>query len=101
MRPPAGDTRHVDEGTRGTSMELADIVGSIARHWKVSVCILAASATLLAIFLVTRNEVLPETRYQSSVLVLIPAPDSKGVRPANVPPVLLQGQQSLAGLQST
>jgi len=50
----------------------------------------------LAIFLVTRKEVLPDTRYQSSVQVLIPARDSKGNRPAGIPPSLLQGQVQLA-----
>lgn len=82
-------------------MQLGDIVRSIRRHWKVSVGLFAASILVLAIFLVTRNEVLPETEYQASVLVLIPAPDSKGGRPQGVPPNLLQGQVTLANSETT
>lgn len=82
-------------------MQLADVIRSIRRHWKVSASLMAASVLVLAIFLVTRNEVLPETEYQASVQVLIPAPDDKGIRPEGVPPVLLQGQISLASGSST
>lgn len=77
-------------------MELADIAGSLRRHWKISVSLLMLAAAVLGIFLVTRKEVLPDTEYQATVQILIPARDDKGARPAGVPPVLLQGQLALA-----
>lgn len=82
-------------------MELADILGSIRRHVRVSIGILIVAVVLLVAFLVTRQQVLPTKRYETSVQILIPARDADGVRPEGVPPVLLQGQVTLAQKEET
>jgi len=78
-------------------MELGDIVGSIRRHVRVAIAILLLSVAVVAIFVVTRNTVRGDNRYRATVQVLIPARSVEdGTRPEDVPPVLLQGQESLA-----
>ncbi len=82
-------------------MQLADVLKSLRLHWRTSVAIFLLAGLGLAIFLVTRNQVQPAKRYRVDVQVLIPAVDSKGVRPAGVPPALLQGQALQALAPST
>ncbi|MEZ5140522.1 MAG: hypothetical protein R2711_17625 [Acidimicrobiales bacterium] len=82
-------------------MELADILGSIRRHLRIAVGILIIAVILLVAFLVTRQTVLPPKRYEATVQILIPARDADGVRPEGVPPILLQGQVSLAQKDTT
>ena len=77
-------------------MEFSDAVRSLRLHWRLSVAIMLAAVVALAAFLLTRNTVRAPNRYRVSVDVLIPAIDSKGVRPAGVPPSLLQGQSAMA-----
>jgi len=82
-------------------VELADILGSIRRHLRIAVGILIIAVILLVAFLVTRQTVLPPKRYEATVQILIPARDTDGVRPEGVPPILLQGQVSLAQKDAT
>lgn len=82
-------------------MELSDILGSIRRHMRVAIGILVVAVVLLVAFLVTRQTVLPTKRYESTVQILIPARDADGLRPEGVPPVLLQGQTTLAQKDET
>jgi hypothetical protein len=73
-------------------VELADVIKSLRLHWRVSVAIVLLAGLGFAVFLITRNQVQPANRYRVDVQILVPAADSKGVRPAGVPPSLLQGQ---------
>lgn len=82
-------------------MELSDILGSIRRHVRISIGILVAAVVLLVAFLVTRQQVLPPKRFEATVQVLIPARTEEGLRPEGVPPVLLQGQTTLAQNSNT
>ena len=82
-------------------MQLADIIGSVRRHWRVSVAFLLLAAVGLGIFLFTRKEVRGEDRFASSVLLLVPVRGKDAVIPAGVPPELLQGQAQLALSNST
>jgi Mrp family chromosome partitioning ATPase len=77
-------------------VELSDALGSLRRHWKLSVGIFLLAVIACVAFLYTRKTVRPPDRYHASVDVLIPAIDSKGIRPPNVPGSLLQGQAQLA-----
>jgi capsular polysaccharide biosynthesis protein/Mrp family chromosome partitioning ATPase len=82
-------------------VELSDILGSIRRHLRISIGILLAAVVLLVAFLVTRQQVLPAKRYEGTVQILIPARTEEGERPEGVPPVLLQGQVTLAQNETT
>jgi Mrp family chromosome partitioning ATPase len=82
-------------------VELSDILGSIRRHLRISIGILLAAVILLVAFLVTRQQVLPPKRFEGTVQILIPARTEEGLRPEGVPPVLLQGQTTLAQNEST
>jgi capsular polysaccharide biosynthesis protein len=82
-------------------VELADILGSIRRHVRISIGIIVVAVILLVAFLVTRQQVLPTKRYEATVQILIPARDVDGVRPEGVPPILLQGQTTLAQKEGT
>lgn len=82
-------------------MQLADIIGSVRRHWRVSVAFLLIAVVGLGVFLFTRKEVRGNDRWSSSVLLLVPVRDKDGGLPAGVPPELLQGQAQLALSGST
>ena len=82
-------------------MELADVLKSLRLHWRVSVAIVLLAALGFAVFLITRKQVQPADRYRVDVQILVPAADSKGVRPVGVPPSLLQGQVQQALSQRT
>jgi len=77
-------------------VELADILGSIRRHVRISLGIMVIAVILLVAFLVTREQVLPPKRFEATVQILIPSRTEEGLRPEGVPPVLLQGQVTLA-----
>ena len=77
-------------------MDLADVGKSIRTHWRVAVAMVPLAGLVLAVFLVTRNQVKPPNRYQVGVQVLVPARDKDGNRPSGVPPSLLQGQSTVA-----
>ena len=77
-------------------MQLADIYGSIRRHWRVSVAMILLSGIGVGLFLFTRKQVRGEDRWKSSVLLLVPTRGKGGTLPGGVPPELLQGQAQLA-----
>src|SRR6476469_9708450 len=77
-------------------MQLADIYGSIRRHWRVSVAMILLSGIGVGLFLFTRKQVRGEDRWSSSVLLLVPTRGKDGAIPSGVPPELLQGQAQLA-----
>ncbi len=77
-------------------MQVADIIGSVRRHWRVSVALLLLSGIALGVFLFTRKQVRGEDRWQASVLLLVPTRGKDGSIPSGVPPELLQGQAQLA-----
>src|SRR5690348_121224 len=83
-------------------MELSDVFGSLRRHWRLVVLIVVLTGAVLVGYLVNRKVVNPPARYHASADVLIPARDAKtGDRPADIPPVLLQGQVELASSTTT
>jgi len=77
-------------------MQVADIIGSVRRHWRVSVALLLLSGIALGVFLFTRKQVRGEDQWQASVLLLVPTRGKDGALPSGVPPELLQGQAQLA-----
>lgn len=77
-------------------MQLSDVIGSVRRHWRLSVAMVLLSAAGLGAFLFTRKEVRGEDRWQASVLLLVPTRGRDGTLPEGVPPSLLQGQTQLA-----
>ncbi|HEX2381692.1 MAG TPA: hypothetical protein VHI95_03580 [Acidimicrobiales bacterium] len=78
-------------------MQLKDVGRSLRRHWLVALVIMLATPLVAGYYLYdNRNPTAPPARYTTSADVLIPTKDEKGERPANVPPVLLQGQTDLA-----
>ena len=77
-------------------MELADVGKSIRQHWRVAVAMVPLAGLVLAMFLVTRNQVRAANRYEVAVQILVPTRDTDGKRPADVPPSLLQGQSTVA-----
>lgn len=77
-------------------MQLADVIGSVRRHWRVSVAILLLAGIGLGLFLFTRTEVRGEDRWTASIRLLVPVRDQDGNLPPGVPPSLLQGQAAVA-----
>ena len=77
-------------------MQLADVIASVRRHWRVSVAILLLSGAALGLFLFTRNEVRAADRWSTTVQVLVSTRESDGALPEGVPPALLQGQAAVA-----
>jgi Mrp family chromosome partitioning ATPase len=77
-------------------VELSDALQSLRRHWKFSVGVFLLAVIVCVAFVYTRKTVRPPDKYHASVDVLIPATDSRGVRPPGVPGSLLQGQAQLA-----
>jgi Mrp family chromosome partitioning ATPase len=73
-------------------LELADVLRSLRQHWRVAVAIVLLTGVAMALFLITRKQVAPARRYRAAIQLLVPVVDSKGNRPAGVPPNLLQGQ---------
>ena len=65
-------------------MQVADIIGSVRRHWRVSVALLLLSGIALGVFLFTRKQARGEDQWQSSVLLLVPTRGKDGAIPAGV-----------------
>ena len=82
--------------SEGSDVEFSDAVKSLRLHWRLSLAIMLVAIVALGAFLLTRNTVRSPNRYKVSTDVLLPAIDSKGVRPQGVPPALLQGQSQMA-----
>jgi Mrp family chromosome partitioning ATPase len=77
-------------------VQLADIIASVRRHWRVSVALLMLTAVGLGLFLFTRKEVRGDDKWQAQVLLLVPVRGKDAQLPPGVPPSLLQGQSQLA-----
>lgn len=77
-------------------MSMAEVRASIRRHWPVALIILLLVPVVMGIYLAGREVVRPPARYTISADILIPARGEAGDEPANIPPVLLQGQIDLA-----
>ncbi len=77
-------------------MQLADVIKSLQRHWRVSVAIFVLTVAGVSVFLFTRNEVRDPDRWQQTVQILVPVRDKDGNLPPGVPPSLLQGQAQVA-----
>ena len=82
-------------------MNLVDIIGSVRRHWRLSVAMVLLSVIGLGAFLFTRKQVRGNDRWESSVLLLVPTRGKDGSVPSGVPPELLQGQAQLASASET
>jgi Mrp family chromosome partitioning ATPase len=77
-------------------VQLADVISSLRRHWRASVGIVVLVAVGLGVFLFTRSETRDPDRWLASVQILVPARDENGELPEGVPPMLLQGQSTVA-----
>jgi len=77
-------------------LQLADVIGSVRRHWRVSVAIMLLSCIGLGLFLFTRSEVRGHDRWTAFIRLLVPVRDTDGTLPPGVPPSLLQGQDAVA-----
>jgi capsular polysaccharide biosynthesis protein len=82
-------------------LQFADILSSIARRKALAAAIFAVCASVLAVFLFTRQEVRGEDRYKASTQLLVPFRGEGGTFPEDVPPSLLFGQGDIASSDST
>jgi succinoglycan biosynthesis transport protein ExoP len=78
-------------------VQLADIITSFRRHWRAAVGSVVLVAVALGLFLFLRDQTRPADRWEASVQILVPARDQDGTLPEGVPPMLLQGQSTIAG----
>jgi Mrp family chromosome partitioning ATPase len=77
-------------------VELADVITSFRRHWRAAVGSVVLVAVGLGLFLFLSDQTRPPERWQGAVQILVPTRDQDGNLPAGVPPMLLQGQESIA-----
>jgi Mrp family chromosome partitioning ATPase len=77
-------------------VQLADVISSIRRHWRAAVGAILLVVLGLGTFLFLREETREPDRWQAAVQILVPARDEKGNLPEGVPPMLLQGQATVA-----
>ncbi len=77
-------------------MQFADVIGSVRRHWRVSVAMFLLSIIGLGVFLFTRKQARGSDKWQAQVLLLVPVRGKDGALPAGVPAELLQGQAQIA-----
>jgi succinoglycan biosynthesis transport protein ExoP len=77
-------------------VQLADVISSIRRHWRAAVGAVLLVVVGLGTFLFLREETREPDRWQAAVQILVPARDEKGNLPEGVPPMLLQGQATVA-----
>jgi capsular polysaccharide biosynthesis protein len=82
-------------------LELADILRSLRRRWKISVAVLLLTGVVIAVFSFTREDVEPPPRFAASVDVLLPGRDEKGNLPSGIPARLFFGQATLAAQART
>jgi Mrp family chromosome partitioning ATPase len=77
-------------------VELADVTTSFRRHWRAAVGSVVLVAVGLGLFLFLSDQTRPPERWQGAVQILVPTRDQDGNLPEGVPPMLLQGQESIA-----
>jgi len=72
-------------------LQLADVIRSVRRHWRVSVAMLLLVGALLAAVLYSLDGQQSDELWEARTAVLLPARDAQGERPEGVPPALLEG----------
>jgi Mrp family chromosome partitioning ATPase len=77
-------------------VQLADVISSFRRHWRAAVGSVVLVGVGLGLFLFLRDQTRAPDHWQAAAEVLVPARDDAGNLPEDVPPMLLQGQSSLA-----
>jgi Mrp family chromosome partitioning ATPase len=77
-------------------VQLADVITSFRRHWRAALASVLLVAIGLGLFLFLRDQTQPPDRWKASVELLVPARSEEGEIPEGVPPVLLQGQSTVA-----
>jgi polysaccharide biosynthesis transport protein len=77
-------------------VQLADVITSFRRHWRAALGVVVLVALGLGLFLFVRDQTREPDRWRTSADVLVPHRDDKGELPAGVPPMLLQGQSTVA-----
>ncbi len=77
-------------------MQLADVITSFRRHWRAAMGTVLLVAVGLGVFLFLRDQTRDPDRWKASVQMLVPARDENGELPEGVPPMLLQGQDTIA-----
>jgi Mrp family chromosome partitioning ATPase len=82
-------------------VQLADVITSFRRHWRAAAAVVLLVAVGVGAFLFLRDQTRDPDRWQASVQVLVPARDENGELPAGVPPMLLQGQETIATSSGT
>jgi Mrp family chromosome partitioning ATPase len=77
-------------------VQLADVMTSFRRHWRAAVGAVVLVGLGLGLFLFLRDQTRDPDRWEASVQILVPARDDDGNLPEGVPPMLLQGQSTVA-----
>ena len=77
-------------------MQLADVITSFRRHWRAAIASVLLVAIGAGLFLFLRDQTRPPDRWEASVQILVPARSEEGEIPEGVPPMLLQGQSTIA-----
>jgi tyrosine-protein kinase len=77
-------------------VQLADVITSFRRHWRAGIASVVLVAIGLGLFLFLRDQTRPPDRWEASVQILVPARTEEGELPEGVPPMLLQGQSTIA-----
>jgi Mrp family chromosome partitioning ATPase len=77
-------------------VQLADVITSFRRHWRAAIASVLLVAIGLGLFLFLRDQTRPPDRWEASVQILVPARAEDGTMPEGVPPMLLQGQSTIA-----
>jgi Mrp family chromosome partitioning ATPase/phosphoglycolate phosphatase-like HAD superfamily hydrolase len=77
-------------------VQLADVITSFRHHWRAAIAAVLLVAVGLGLFLFLRDQTRPPDRWRVATEILVPARDDKGNLPEGVPPILLQGQSSMA-----
>jgi Mrp family chromosome partitioning ATPase len=77
-------------------VQLADVITSFQRHWRAAVATVLLLGIGLGLFLFLRDQTRAPDRWRASAQILVPARDENGDLPEGVPPMLLQGQETVA-----
>ena len=77
-------------------LELADILRSLRRRWRIGVAIALLTGVVVAGVLATRKDVKPAPKFRAESHILVPTRDDKGAFPEGTPPELFFGQAQLA-----
>jgi Mrp family chromosome partitioning ATPase len=77
-------------------VQLVDVITSFRRHWRAAIGTVLLVALGLGVFLFLRDQTRDPDRWKASVQMLVPARDENGELPEGVPPMLLQGQETIA-----